>query len=251
MSQTVHYVCNQIVARGNEWIHFPANDEEMEAAKELWKQKHAFPHAIGAIDCTLIPIKKPSIHGDEYVCRKQYSAINVQATCNGMEMFTSVDATWAGSVNDARIWRTSIIKGIMERNTCGALLLGDEGYPLTPWLMTVYREADTAAKQAYNALHILDRTTIERIFGQLKRRFPILGGKIRVATDRIPKIIVACFVLHNIAKHLNEPDFDGEEPVGVEDEDQMENEWANGTGRVRGVLRRSLLTNEIVNMNLN
>lgn len=58
--------------------------------------------------------------------------------------------------------------------------------------MTVYREgeADTAAKQAYNYLHIVDRTTIERMFGQLKRRFPILGGKIRVATDRIPKIIV-------------------------------------------------------------
>lgn len=86
-----------------------------------------FPHAIGAIDCTLIPIKKPNIHGDEYICRKQYCAINVQATVNSNAVFTSVDSSWAGSVHDARIWRNSNIKSVMAEQTVGAVLIGDEG----------------------------------------------------------------------------------------------------------------------------
>nr|CAH7750834.1 unnamed protein product [Callosobruchus chinensis] len=35
-----------------------------------------------------------------------YHSINVQATCNADEWFTSVDASWPGSVHDSRIFET-------------------------------------------------------------------------------------------------------------------------------------------------
>jgi hypothetical protein len=56
----------------------------------------------------------------------------VQATCNSEEWFTSVDVSWPGSVHDARIWRNSDIKRVMEENREKALLLGDEGYGIAP-----------------------------------------------------------------------------------------------------------------------
>lgn len=116
----------------------------------MWRNKFKFPFAIGALDCTLIPIKKPRARGDEYVCRKNYPALNVQATCDANSMFTSVDCSWAGFVHDARIRRNSNVQQILNANKCGALLLGDEGYPLTPWLMTIYRNPTTEAELSYN-----------------------------------------------------------------------------------------------------
>lgn len=194
-------------------MKFPSTEQELDDAKNLWRQRFKFPCAIGAIDCTLIPIKKPSVHGDEYVCRKNYPAFNIQATCDANGMFTSVDCSWAGSVHDARIWRNSEVQTIMNENASGAILLGDEGYPITPWLMTVYRNPLTDAEKSYNKLHKIERSLIERNFGQLKQRFPILYNKIRVSTEFVPLLITACFILHNVAKFLNDPNFDDETPA--------------------------------------
>jgi hypothetical protein len=40
----------------------------------------------------------------------------------------------------------------------------------------------------------------------VKRRFPILENTIRLETERIPSITVACFVLHNVSKYLQDED---------------------------------------------
>lgn len=210
----------------------------------MWRLKYKFPCAIGALDCTLIPIKKPSHHGDEYVCRKNFAAFNVQATCDANYMFTSVDCSWAGSVHDARIWRNSQVQQLLNANTCGALLLGDEGYPLTPWVLTVYRNPNGDMQQAYNTLHKKERSIIERMFGQMKQRFPILLNKMRLSTERIPAMISACFVLHNIAKFLNDPDFEVNE-LEEDEVNQIDHEMDGGNLYRRGSARRDQIANTI------
>ena len=57
---------------------------------------------------------------------------------------------------------------------------------------------------------------MERSFGQVKRRFHCLGSILRCDLVRVPSIIVVCFILHNQAKRLGGPEFDGED---VEDDD--------------------------------
>lgn len=225
------------MAKGDEWIHFPSNEEEFEAAQQLWKHNFKFPCAIGALDCTLIPIKKPSHHGDEYICRKNFASLNVQATCDGNNMFTSVDCSWAGSVHDARIWRNSAIQQVLNGNASGALLLGDEAYPLTPWLMKTYKNPTNDNERAFNRLIKKERCIIERMFGQLKQRFPILQNKIRIATERIPLVITACFILHNVAKFLNDPDFECEAPLQENEQEEDLNE--DGSLLRRGQARRN------------
>lgn len=150
--KTFWYVCGKILEKADHWVHFPSTEAEFNEAKRLWSRRYKFPCAIGAVDCSLFPIKKPSIQGDEYVCRKNVPALNVQATCDANEMFTSIDCTWAGSVHDARIWRNSGVQRLLYGNAAGALLLADEAYPLTPWTMTIYRNPGTPEQRAYNAL---------------------------------------------------------------------------------------------------
>lgn len=231
------------MAKADDWIKFPSTDQEFDEAKAIWNAKYKFPHAIGALDGTLIPIIKPKHHGDEYVCRKGYAAFNVQATCNGASKFTSVDCSWAGTVHDARVWRNSIVCRKITENNRGALLLADEGYPLTPWLMVLYRNPTTTVEQAYNQLHKKERCLIERLFGQLKRRFPMLQNTIRVATQRVPSFIIACFVLHNVAKTLNDQDFEGEDET-VEEPCNSE-EYVEANLLRRGKLRRNQIANAI------
>lgn len=202
-------MANEIIKKTQQWIHFPETEQEFQHEANLWSSKFEFPMAIDVIDCSLFEIKKPSVFGNEYICRKGYAAINMQATCNANELFTSVDCSWAGSVHDARVWRNSSIKEIISNeqiNTKGWLLIGDEGYPLSNTLMTIYRNQQNLSEvqRAFNNLLKKERIIIERMFGQLKMRFPILSNCIRVKTENIPKLILVCCILHNISKLLND-----------------------------------------------
>lgn len=242
VNRAIWYVCERILLRANDWIHFPTTEQEFNEAKRLWQRRYNFPHAIGALDCSLFAILKPNVRGDDYVCRKNFPALNVQVTCDGNEMISSVDSSWAGSVHDGRVWRTSEIQQQLYGNAAGALLLCDQAYSLTPWTMTPYANPNDD-QRAYNRLHKRERVIIERIFCQLKRRFPILANTIRVATERVPKLITACMILHNISKFLNEPQFDGEDDVEEDEADDINQEDRNILQR--GLAKRDLIATVI------
>lgn len=250
--KTISHVLPKIVEKAGIWIKFPTENSTDQAINE-WAQVYRFPCAFGAIDCTHVPIIKPSLHGDEYINRKGWCSINVQATCDGKEMFTSVDAQWPGSVHDSRILKRSNIFGKMRKRQQNGLILGDEGYGITPWLLTPYRNPTTPQEIAYNTLHKRERVIIERCFGQLKRRFPVLQHQIRLNIDKIPSVIVSAVVLHNVAKYLNDQLPNDEEEVAAEDHDGEEvvedNDELNND-RQRGQQRREEIKNIIFQLQL-
>lgn len=231
VSKTVKYVSEKIIEKANLWIKFPSSPHQIRNAKQSWQNRFRFPTCIGALDCTHVRIQKPGPpHGDEYVNRKNFASINVQATCNDREIFTSVDASWPGSVHDSRVWKNSLARQAMS-NSVNCVLLADSGYGIEPWLMTPYRNPVGERQNAYNRLLKSERVIIERCFGQLKRRFPILQYVNRVKLNRIPNTIICCFILHNIAKYLQDDDFpeDGREEAFDQGED-----LAEGEVRIRG-----------------
>nr|CAI5865484.1 unnamed protein product [Callosobruchus analis] len=118
------------------WITFPTTNGEICETQHLWQQVYTFPAAIGVPDCTHVRISKPVQFGDEYINRKGFTSINVQATCNAQETFTSVDVQWPGSTHDNRIWKRSDICAQICRYTQRSLLLAEEGYGVEPCLMT-------------------------------------------------------------------------------------------------------------------
>ena len=206
VSKTVNSVSKKILEKADTWIKFPSDARDMAAAKFEWLQVLRFPCAIGVLDCMHVRILKPARHGDDYINRKGFASVNVQATCNAREYFTSVDVSWPGSVHDSRIWKNSGIREKLKQHK-NTVLLGDEGYGLEPWLMTPYRNPTQEKHLAYNRLLKKQRVIIERCFGQLKRRFPILQYICRISLANVPSIIVCCFILHNVAKFLQDEDF--------------------------------------------
>jgi nuclease HARBI1 len=82
ISKTIFSTVEKIVDKAGEWIKFPETYEEINRAKFEWRNTRGFPCTIGAIDCTHIRIEKSSSFADEYINRKGFPSINVQATVN-------------------------------------------------------------------------------------------------------------------------------------------------------------------------
>ena len=161
---------------------------------------------LGCIDCTHAKISAPPPlhkHREEYINRKMYHSINVQAICDSDCMVTDFDVSWPGSVHDSRIFKNSTVYNQLREGELDGILLGDNGYAIAQFLLTPFlRPPANPAEHNYNAVHKMARCTIERTFGQSKRRFNCLGSILRCSLDRVPSVIVACFILHNLAKYL-------------------------------------------------
>ena len=82
----------------------------------------------------------------------------------------------------------------------------------------------------------------------IERCFPILQNKIRVATDKVPLIILCCVVLHNVAKHLLDEDY--EVPLLQDDDEEDRIALREQGARVtrRGQQRRDAVARMIHNM---
>ncbi|CAL5410713.1 unnamed protein product [Camellia sinensis] len=90
-------------------------------------------------------------------------------------------------------------------------------------------------QELFNHRHSSLRNVIERTFGVLKQRFPLLRHMPRYDMVRQGPIVMACYVLHNWIRTVQEQDefFDAEESSNededdVEDKDEDEDEGEDG-----------------------
>ncbi|CAC5380115.1 HARBI1 [Mytilus coruscus] len=151
------------------------------------------------------------LSGDDepnFVCRKGYHAINVQAVVDHKLRFTNVVVRWPGSTHDAFILQQSALYRHMDTNLNAGWLLGDSGYPLKVWLITPLANPSNPQEQRFNNSHCKTRNIVERAFGVLKQRFRCLhktGGALSYRPERSTNIIETCFRLHNLAVEKNIP----------------------------------------------
>ncbi|KAI4466883.1 hypothetical protein MML48_2g00000359 [Holotrichia oblita] len=137
--------------------------------------------------------------------RKTYFSVNVQVITDSRLRICDIVARWPGSTHDMTIFANSRIKARFDAREFGnAILLGDSGYALSPYLMTPILNPNTHAEQLYNESHIRTRNIVERLFGVWKRRFPVLAYGLRLQLNTVLAVIVATAVLHNIAREMNE-----------------------------------------------
>jgi len=160
---------------------------------------------IGAIDGCHIPIKAPRENDSEYINRKGFHSLQLQAVCDGNLMFVDVYCGWPGSVHDARLLRVSPLAINAEINDTeifnGCYVIGDQAYPLKTWLMVPFRDGNLSSeKQRFNRKLCIKRQRIEHAFALLNGRFRKL--KVQMDIDNngdIPDIAKAACVMHNIA----------------------------------------------------
>ncbi|KAG6938868.1 hypothetical protein G0U57_004517, partial [Chelydra serpentina] len=66
-----------------------------------------FPNCGGAIDGTHIPILGPDHQGSQYINRKGYFSMVLQALVDHKGRFTNINVGWPGKVHDARVFKNS------------------------------------------------------------------------------------------------------------------------------------------------
>lgn len=122
----------------------------------------------------------------------------------------AVNARYPGSVHDAAIWNTSNInvylRRCFEQGDQESWLLGDSGYPLSPWLMTPIPDAaENTPEWRYTKKHCSTRIVIERCFGSLKQKFrSLLRHRVLHYGHRMSGLIIySAAVLHNICVDHN------------------------------------------------
>ncbi|XP_065938425.1 putative nuclease HARBI1 [Magallana gigas] len=173
-------------------------DDEARKTKQEFIKITGFPNTLGCIDGTFIRILAPTENEPDFVNRKGFHSLNVQMVCDARFKFTSVCASWPGSVHDSRIWREFSLCRQFQRGEHNGILLGDSGYPCKRFLMTPYLNPQTNAHQRFNASLCRTRVLIEQSFGILKRRFSCLQGILRTTPEQAVGYVVACVILHNL-----------------------------------------------------
>ncbi|GKB33296.1 putative nuclease HARBI1 [Tanacetum coccineum] len=170
--------------------------------------------AVGALDGTLIharvPINKQHLYrgrgkGDCYQ--------NVLAICDFNMMFTFLVAGWEGVAHDSRI----LSEAIRNQNApfplpppdkyylCDAAYAHTRGF-MAPyrnvryWLGDFRRRRPLNGKEKFNHSHAKLRNVIERAYGVLKARFPILKRMAPFSLTTQRNITIACFALHNFIR---------------------------------------------------
>lgn len=201
----------------DQFIKMPSTISEKNASFHGFYRLSGFPKVFGCLDCTHVRIIKPSDNGADYMSRKGFYSLNVQAVCDFDGQFTNFACSWPGSTHDSHILRTSNLWRRYEETPPNAFILADNAYPNRDWLLTPFLNPRTDSQGRYNVAHKSTRIMIEQCFGRLKRRFSILHSEMRVSPEKAVSIIASCFILHNIAIQLNQPEPDEEQNASVDD----------------------------------
>lgn len=208
------------------YIKFPEPNEITDLTSNFFKV-YGFPGVVGCIDGSYINILNPG--GDDaelYKSQKGRCAINVMAVCDHNLKFLNIICSWPGSVHDSRILDNSRVCQLLEEGNYDGYLLGDSEYPCRKYLLTPVLSPTTENERRYNVAHMKTWNAIQRTFGVWKCRFAILNKEMRTKLPTTKKIIMACAILHNIARDHNIPLPD----VGEEHFDLQENENLEGNG---------------------
>ncbi|VAI69681.1 unnamed protein product [Triticum turgidum subsp. durum] len=213
-----------------------------------------FKNCLGAIDGTHIEAKIRLDKQTPYRNRHGYPSQNVMAAVSFDMTFSYVAAGWEGSASDQAVLRWAVTSGGLVVPE-GKFYLVDSGYANTPKFIAPYRgdryhiasfrgcnRRYTGEKDLFNHVHAQLRNVVERTFGVLKARFPILSrkGGIPYPYRTQVKIVMACCIIHNFIRKVNEPDelFElyehGETQENVDHGDQQVRGQAREDDRVAG-----------------
>ncbi|KAI3815372.1 hypothetical protein L1987_15038 [Smallanthus sonchifolius] len=212
-----HEVLNAMMNFAREVIVPTSSNAIANTSERHRKLKQIFPGAIGALDGTLVHAVVPVDQQTRYRGRGKGECYqNVLAICDFDMIFTFVWAGWEGIAHDSRV-----LKEVAFNQTSGfpfpptdKYYLCDAAYTNTRGFMTPYRNtrywlADFRRRRAltkeerFNHAHAQLRNVIERAYGVLKARFPILKQMAPFSFPKQRDIVIACFAVHNFIRKFN------------------------------------------------
>ncbi|XP_059596802.1 uncharacterized protein LOC104880679 isoform X1 [Vitis vinifera] len=223
-SQTIHkYFHEVLVAMVNfskEMITPPSfNDSSNGISNRRLRQ--IFKDAVGAIDGTLIHACIPTNQQVPYRgCGRGECFQNVMAVCDFDMIFRFVVVGWEGTAHDSRVL-TETIRNPQHNfpmPPSEKYYLVDAAYTHTRGFMAPYRNVRywlsdfrsggkaVGKEEIFNQCHARLRNVIERAFGVVKARFPILKRMTPYSFTTQTKIVMTCFSIHNFLRQISVAD---------------------------------------------
>ncbi|KAF0703189.1 hypothetical protein AaE_015505 [Aphanomyces astaci] len=199
--ETIHRhirrVVSSIAGMAPTFIQIPSDDSKV--PREIYGNPKFFPffeHCRMAVDGTHVPVSVPEAIVAPFQGRKGVT-MNVLAACDFDLMFTYVLAGWEGSAGDGKTVYDIMDAGFALTTKC-----------LTPYRSTRYhlkefgrgRQGPQTKEELFNLRHAMLRNVIERIFGILKRRFPVLGTPVQYDYGFQVELVMALCVVHNFIR---------------------------------------------------
>ncbi|KAK9076456.1 hypothetical protein SSX86_004790 [Deinandra increscens subsp. villosa] len=266
-TQTVHQCFHEVLVAmmsfAKEIIVPTSSDGTTNISERHQRLKNIFSGAIGALDGTLVHAVLPANQQPCFRGRGKGECYqNVLGICDFDMIFTYVWAGWEGIAHDSRV-----LKEIASNPTfgfrfpppgkyylCDAAYTNTRGF-LAPYRNTRYWLADFRRRRAltkeerFNHAHAQLRNVIERAYGVLKARFPILKQMAPYPFPVQRDVVIACFAVHNFIRKYNIQDelfMDFEETTmatpNVQGEGSEGIEWGS-----EGVEYTTTLRNQIAN----
>ncbi|KAJ8930625.1 hypothetical protein NQ314_016540 [Rhamnusium bicolor] len=188
--RTVRRVAEALFKISPNIITWPSG-EYMETVKDGFRQM-GFPNTIGAIDGCYIQIPKSKVDGISYICRKNFPCVTLQMMCDHTLKCIHCYAGEAGSNHDALVLKRSEVWSFIndraqEKFSNDSHLIGDKAYPCLPELIPPYKDNGhlTNHQKNFNFLLSRARSTIERAFNLLQKRFRRLKNLLDVRCVRV------------------------------------------------------------------
>lgn len=242
VSRYFQIVLRALATFAKEMIKPPSFDETPSEILKNMKYYPWFKDCIGAIDGTHIPAIVPTDKAVSYrSSQKNKCTQNVMAVCSFDMRFTWIWPGWEGSATDFHIFTeaTTRLNTNFPHPPQGKYYVVDACYPNTRGYLAPYkgcryhlqdyrsRGQAQSPKEIFNHAHSSLRNIIEKCFGVLKARFPILKRMAPYSLQTQVLIVVAAVTLHNYIRQEAQRDwlfekYDNDELIVIDSDDENE-----------------------------
>ncbi len=235
ISEIVHEVSQIIVQNQGFFLRSKSHGDPVQI--EILHNRKFYPYfknCIGALDGTHISAIIPVQDQGPFRNRKGSLSQNVLCVVDFDLIITFVLVGWEGSAQDSRVLSDAISKGLAVFPD--KYYLGDAGYGLSEYCLTPYRGVRYHLKEwrhsnrrpqnkeeLFNLRHSSLRNVIERLFGVLKKRFPLLRDMHSFPFNIQCDLVLCICYLNNFIRFQQIPDYFDELQDELEDRNERDN----------------------------
>ncbi|PRQ59046.1 putative chromosomal replication initiator, DnaA, harbinger transposase-derived nuclease [Rosa chinensis] len=221
VAQVTWRFAEAIEEKGLHHLCWPKEQGEMEEIKSKFERIRGLPNCCGAIDITHIMMTLPAADSsDVWLDGEKNCSMTLQAVVDPDMRFRNIVTGWPGSLSDDIILRSSGFFKLCEEGTClngkkmvlsegtevREYIVGDSGFPLLEWLMTPYQGRKLPDdKSEFNERLSATQMVARRAFVRLKEMWKLIQGAMWLPDkNKLPRIILACCILHNIVIDMDD-----------------------------------------------
>ncbi|KAM0026362.1 putative harbinger transposase-derived nuclease domain-containing protein [Helianthus debilis subsp. tardiflorus] len=216
VSQVTWRFVEAIEERGLHHLQWPSTEAEITQIKSKFENIRGLPNCCGVIDTThiMMLLSASDRTVDVWLDRKDNHSMILQVIVDPEMRFRDIVTGYPGKMDDLSVLQKSCFFDLSEKGErlngnklklregteIREYIVGDSGFPLLPWLITPYQGQELPEiKTEFNKRHFATRLVAQRALARLKDVWRMIHGVLwRPDKNRLPRVILACCILHNI-----------------------------------------------------